>query len=59
MVSCSGNALGITVYQSRFGFSAAFRTLVANRQGRGVYAHVLMLALATYLLCKRAKGNAN
>jgi uncharacterized membrane protein YedE/YeeE len=44
-----GVALGITLYQSQFGFTAAFRNLVAKRQGRGVHAHALMLALASLL----------
>ncbi len=44
-----GIAFGLTLYQTRFGFSAVFRQLGRDRQGQGVSAHLLMLAVASVL----------
>jgi len=45
-----GLGCGVTLYQSRFSFSAAFRQAVAHGQGRDVRAHLLLLA-ATSVVC--------
>ncbi|MFZ8967964.1 MAG: YeeE/YedE family protein [Ilumatobacteraceae bacterium] len=42
-----GLALGVTLFHARFGFTSAWRQLVAVGQGRGLQAHMLMLAVAT------------
>ncbi len=44
-----GIAFGFTLYQTRFGFSSVFRQLGRDRHGQGVYAHLLMLAVASVL----------
>jgi len=44
-----GIAFGFTLYQTRFGFSSVFRQLGRDRHGQGVYAHLLMLAVASLL----------
>ena len=41
-----GIALGVALFHSRFGFTSAWRQLVAVGQGRGLQAHMLMLAVA-------------
>lgn len=41
-----GLALGVALYHSRFGFTSAWRQLVAVGQGRALQAHMLMLAIA-------------
>ncbi len=44
-----GLALGLVLFHSRFGFTSAWRQLVAVRQGEGLRAHLLMLAVACTL----------
>lgn len=44
-----GLALGFVLFHSRFGFTSAWRQLVAVRQGRALRAHMLMLAVACTL----------
>lgn len=44
-----GTMLGLTLYQSAFGFSAAYRRLLIARDPGMVQAQLLMLALATIL----------
>jgi len=44
-----GGLLGITLYYSSFGFSAAWRLFVFERRGTGVQAQLVMLALAVTL----------
>jgi hypothetical protein len=44
-----GASFGIVLYHAGFGFTAAFRALVATGDGRGLRAQMLMLALATLL----------
>ena len=44
-----GLALGATLYHARFGFASAFRQLAAVGQGRGLRAHLLMLAAGSIL----------
>jgi uncharacterized membrane protein YedE/YeeE len=44
-----GLALGLVLFHSRFGFTSAWRQLVAVGQGRAIRAHVLMLAVACLL----------
>jgi uncharacterized protein len=44
-----GAALGLALYHAAFGFTAAFRAVVARGDGRGLRAQMLMLALATVL----------
>lgn len=44
-----GLALGLVLFHSRFGFTSAWRQLVAVRQGKALHAHMLMLATACIL----------
>ncbi|MDF2090865.1 YeeE/YedE family protein [Knoellia sp. 3-2P3] len=44
-----GLALGVALFNSRFGFTSAWRQLVAVGQGRALQAHMLMLAAACLL----------
>lgn len=44
-----GLLLGITLFHSRFGFTSAWRQLVAVGQGRALQAHTLMLGVAVIL----------
>ncbi|XGV97721.1 MAG: YeeE/YedE family protein [Leptolyngbya sp. BL-A-14] len=44
-----GGLLGLTLYHSSFGFASAYRKLLVHRDGRGVSAQVIMLAIATVL----------
>jgi uncharacterized membrane protein YedE/YeeE len=44
-----GLALGVALFHSRFGFTSAWRQLVAVGQGRALQAHMLMLAVACLL----------
>lgn len=44
-----GVALGFVLFHSRFGFTSAWRQLVAVRQGKALRAHMLMLATACIL----------
>ena len=44
-----GGGLGLVLYHAAFGFTAAFRGLVAVGDSRGLRAQMLMLALATVL----------
>ncbi|MEW6638375.1 MAG: YeeE/YedE family protein, partial [Actinomycetota bacterium] len=39
-----GILLGVALYHARFGFTSAFRQLVAVGQGAGLRAHMLMVA---------------
>ncbi len=45
----TGALLGAVLYAASFGFTAAYRRLFLNRDASGVYAQLLMLALATLL----------
>ncbi|WP_376801427.1 YeeE/YedE family protein [Candidatus Raskinella chloraquaticus] len=42
-----GALLGIVLYRASFGFSNAFRLLLENRDGTGLAAHAIMLALTS------------
>lgn len=44
-----GLAFGVTLFHARFGFTSAWRQLVAVGQGRALRAHMLMLAVACVL----------
>lgn len=44
-----GTALGFVLFHSRFGFTSAWRQLVAVRNGAGLRAHMLMIAVAATL----------
>jgi hypothetical protein len=44
-----GLSLGFVLFHSRFGFTSAWRQLVAVRQGKALRAHMLMLAVACTL----------
>ncbi|HIK17017.1 MAG TPA: YeeE/YedE family protein [Leptolyngbyaceae cyanobacterium M33_DOE_097] len=44
-----GGLLGVTLYHSSFGFASAYRRLFAQRQVQGIYAQLVMLAIATVL----------
>jgi uncharacterized protein len=44
-----GALQGVVLYQALFGFTAAYRRLLVERDGRGVEAQLLMLAVASAL----------
>ena len=44
-----GILLGVALFHARFGFTSAFRQLVAVGQGAGLKAHMLMLAVASFI----------
>ncbi len=44
-----GGLLGVTLYHSSFGFTSAYRKLFVYRDVNGIYAQLLMLAIATIL----------
>lgn len=44
-----GLLLGVVLFHSRFGFTSAWRQLVAVGQGRAIRAHMLMLAIGCLL----------
>lgn len=44
-----GGLLGVTLYHSSFGFASAYRKLFVHREVRGMYAQLVMLAIATIL----------
>lgn len=51
-----GLALGFVLFHSRFGFTSAWRQLVAVRQGKALRAHMLMLAVACTLFAPILAG---
>lgn len=51
-----GVALGIALYHARFGFTSAFRRLVAVGNGEALRAHTLMLAAACILFAPILAG---
>lgn len=51
-----GLALGAVLFHSRFGFTSAWRQLVSVRQGAGLRAHMLMLAVAVTLFAPILAG---
>lgn len=53
-----GLALGVTLFHSRFGFTSAWRQLVAVGQGRALQAHMLMLAIAVVLFSLIISGGS-
>jgi hypothetical protein len=54
--SVLGVALGFTLFHARFGFSSAWRQLVAVGQGVTLRAHMLMLAVASVLFTVLLSG---
>lgn len=44
-----GAGFGLVLYHAGFGFTSAFRALIVHRDGKGIRAQMLMLALATVL----------
>ena len=44
-----GTSIGYTLYRARFGFGAAYRRLLLDRQTEAVSAQLLMIAVATLL----------
>ncbi len=44
-----GIALGATLYLTAFGFTSSYRALIVHRNGSGVRAQIVMLAIATVL----------
>lgn len=44
-----GGLLGVTLYHSSFGFASAYRKLLSEHQVQGIYAQLVMLAIATLL----------
>ncbi|MBF2029658.1 MAG: YeeE/YedE family protein [Oscillatoriales cyanobacterium C42_A2020_001] len=54
-----GGLLGVTLYHSSFGFASAYRKLFVQREVRGMYAQLVMLAVATILFATvLASGSA-
>jgi uncharacterized membrane protein YedE/YeeE len=51
-----GVALGFVLFHSRFGFTSAWRQLVAVRQGKALRAHMLMLAVTCTLFAPILAG---
>ncbi|GAB3665777.1 YeeE/YedE family protein [Nocardioides korecus] len=51
-----GTALGFVLFHSRFGFTSAWRQLVAVRQGAGLRAHMLMIGVAATLFAPILAG---
>lgn len=51
-----GFAIGLTLYQAAFGFTAAYRSLLERRGTRAVRAQILMLAAATLLFAPALAG---
>lgn len=49
MLFLVGAGFGLMLYHARFGFTSAFRGFVLHGDGRGIRAHMLMLALASVL----------
>ena len=45
-----GGAIGAVLLRTTFGFAGAFRALIEHRDGSGLRAHAVMLALATVLM---------
>jgi len=59
VLAAIGVALGITLYHARFGFTAAYRRFILQRDVSGVLAQCLMLAVATVLFAPvLASGSA-
>jgi uncharacterized membrane protein YedE/YeeE len=56
VASVLGLALGFTLFHSRFGFSSAWRQLVAVGQPAALRAHMLMLAVACVLFAALLAG---
>ena len=53
-----GTALGVALFHAAFGFTSAWRVFISDRQGAGLRAQMLMLALATLLfLPAQEQGN--
>ncbi|MGH3088248.1 MAG: YeeE/YedE family protein [Rubrobacteraceae bacterium] len=44
-----GVLFGVALYHARFGFTSAFRQLISVGQGKGIRAHMLMLAAASVI----------
>lgn len=44
-----GAGFGLVLYHAGFGFTSAFRAVIVHRDGKGLRAQMLMLALATVL----------
>jgi uncharacterized protein len=54
-----GGLLGISLYRASFGFTSAYRKLFVQRDVSGMYAQLLMLAIATVLFAPLlASGSA-
>lgn len=51
-----GLAFGVVLFHSRFGFTSAWRQLVAVRQGKGLRAHMLMIGVAATLFAPILAG---
>ncbi|MGH8221907.1 MAG: YeeE/YedE family protein [Woeseiaceae bacterium] len=51
-----GFAIGLTLYQAAFGFTAAYRSLLERRGTRAVRAQLLMLGAATLLFAPALAG---
>jgi len=53
-----GLALGVALFHARFGFTSAWRRLVAVGQGDGLRAHLLMLAVASVIFAPLLSAGA-
>jgi uncharacterized membrane protein YedE/YeeE len=53
-----GLALGLTLFHSRFGFTSAWRQLIAVGNGQGLRAHTLLLGTAATLIALIAASGA-
>lgn len=49
LLALTGAALGLVLYHSVFGFTSAFRVLIANGRSAGIRAQMVMLGLACLL----------
>lgn len=58
LLFATGTALGIVLYQSLFGFTSAFRALLADGRSAGFRAHLVMLGAACLLFFPALAGGS-
>ena len=54
----TGGALGVVLYHAAFGFTSAYRVLIADGRGAGLRAQMAMLALAAILFFPAIAGGS-
>ena len=54
----TGGALGVVLYHAAFGFTSAYRVLIADGRGAGLRAQMVMLALAAILFFPTVAGGS-